>query len=194
MGVCRPFDKADKVVSRGFHRLNIWYFEFVVYPFAMLFNPLTIWLYPVLAFFYQNRFTFSARSILAPLFLALYMLIWVLAAYLALTLLKNVFERDRPVELNAGRRCSLKRKGWGRYSLPSGDVAQAMLIVCFFVWFYGFPAYWYALVALVAFARLFYQASWIFDLVLGAAIGFGLFWCALALHTVTLDFWNTLVH
>ena len=90
--------------------------------------------------------------------------------------------------------CSCGKLNLFKHCVPLFRRRQPMLIVCFFVWFYGFPAYWYALVALVAFARLFYQASWIFDLVLGAAIGFGLFWCALALHTVTRDFWNTLVH
>lgn len=68
MGLGKELDKCDKLISRFIHKLNLWYFEFLVYPFAMLFNPITIWLYPLLAFFYINRFVFKASLVLKALF------------------------------------------------------------------------------------------------------------------------------
>lgn len=194
MGLGKELDKCDKMASRFVHRLNLWYFEFLVYPFAMMFNPITIWLYPLLSFFYINRFIFNASLILRALFYALYMLIWILGLYVVLNILKKLFERDRPVELNAGRHCSLRRKRWGKYSLPSGDTAQAMLIICFFVWFLGFEKYFYLIIVAVAFARLFYQASWLFDIISGAAVGYGMSWGCWALYAITHDFWDKLVN
>ena len=152
--------------------MNLWFFELLLFPFALIFNPITIWLYPILVFLYYNRF--STEQILKPLFNGLYLLIWIIAALLLIKVLKKGCARKRPYEINAGRRCSFKRKGYGEYSLPSGDTTQAMLFVSYMIWINGWSQLWWILVGLVAFSRLFYQANWLFDILVGALLGLGL--------------------
>ena len=150
----KVLEKADKKISRFIHKLNLWYIELLIFPFYLIFNPVTIWLYPIFIFIYYNQF--NSNNILKPLFNGLYLLICFIAKFLLIRILKIGCARARPYQQNAGRRCHLNRKNWGIFSLPSGDTTQAMLFVCYMVWINGWSPLWWILVGAVAFARLFY--------------------------------------
>jgi membrane-associated phospholipid phosphatase len=162
--IIKNLDTYDKNISDRIHSMEIEPLkEKFVYLSARLFNPDFVAFYFVVILL-SNYFIYNdLKFILKPLLHTLILLLITLV-------LKKLTARPRPSPKKDVKRLYDLRQYEKNCSMPSGDSLQsanwAIILFCYFNSWLGF-----LLIPFVMFARIYYFCHYVFDTIVGSAMG-----------------------
>lgn len=148
---------SDLQLSRTVHQLELGIFDFTIAVFALL---CSVWGVPILIYLVFTNFGQSIAAI--------YMLLTLLGVIVT-SQLKRVIDRERPKV--HGKRLIPLRWMENNASFPSGDSFQAAIFSVLMIYASGAWIYYFTILPLVMFARVYFGFHWISDTLCGAALG-----------------------
>jgi len=162
--ILKNVDTYDKHISDKIHSLEIDPLkERLVYLSARLFNPDFITFYFLAILISQYYINDELQFVVKPLIHTLFLLLITL-------FLKKLTARPRPSQKKNVKRLYDLRQYEKNCSMPSGDSLQsanwAIILFCYFNCWLGF-----ILIPFVMFARIYYFCHYLFDTIVGSAIG-----------------------
>lgn len=180
LSIIKMIKNIDRNTSSLIHQCVVRprFLELLIIPFALMFNPFVVPFIAMVIGFICPRYNKSSEAIFSPPHYMVNYIVQVLVVLIFTTIGKKVLARLRPFIPVGSERYTDFRTKETNGSMPSGDTAQAALLVFFikynFVELYTILGEWQfalKLITLVAFGRVFYHCHFFGDTIAGALLG-----------------------